>query len=387
MDIRVGRHYKLGRKIGSGSFGDVYLGADLVSGGEVAIKMESVHRKNPHLLFECKVYRALSGGVGIPNIHWYGIEGDYTVMVMDLLGPSLEDLFAYCSRQFRLRTTLMLADQMLQRLEYVHSRHYIHRDIKPHNFLMGRSSRSDRVFVIDFGLAKRYRDPKTLAHIPYRDGKSLTGTARYVSINTHLGVEQSRRDDLESLGYVLLYFVQGVLPWQGLKATSKRDKYEKIMVKKMTSPVEQLCAQLPIEFAKYIDYCRTLRFTDCPNYTFLRKLFQDLYFREAGGLCYDFVFDWVPLSNSASSSSGTHNHHPQTDLDLPRKTMTTTDAAETGPLAREEDRFPARGALGHLVASTSPKVDLSAKKNIGPPAVLSQFGGPAAAETDRIPIC
>lgn len=300
MDLRVGRNYRVGRKIGSGSFGEIYLGTDLVTGNEVAIKMESTKRKNPHLLFECKVYRALAGGVGTPSIHWYGVDGDYIVMVMDLLGPSLEDLFTYCGRKFRLKTALMLADQMIQRIEYVHSKNFIHRDIKPHNFLMGRGRTETVVFIIDFGLAKRYRD-KTHAHIPYRNDKSLTGTARYVSINTHLGIEQSRRDDLESLGYVFLYFVKGQLPWQGLKAMSKRDKYEKIMENKMSTPVQQLCKHLPFEFATYINYCRALQFADRPDYVYVRRLLKDLLFRE--GYYYDYVFDWSHLFTEKGSSS------------------------------------------------------------------------------------
>jgi serine/threonine protein kinase len=160
---------------------------------------------------------------------------------MDLLGPSLEDLFSFCGRKFQTKTVLMIADQLISRVEYVHSKNFIHRDIKPDNFLIGLGKRSNLIFLIDFGLAKKFRDAKTHQHIPYKENKNLTGTARYASINAHLGIEQSRRDDLEAIGYVLVYFAKGKLPWQGVNAQGKAEKYHKIMEKKMATPVEYLC--------------------------------------------------------------------------------------------------------------------------------------------------
>ncbi|KAH1147603.1 hypothetical protein GLYMA_15G171500v4, partial [Glycine max] len=215
--------------IGSGSFGEIYSGTNIQTNEEVAIKLENVKTKHPQLLYESKLYRVLQGGTGIPDVRWFGVEGDYNVLVMDLLGPSLEDLFNFCSRKLSLKTVLMLADHMINRVEFVHSKSFLHRDIKPDNFLM---SLGWQVYCIDFGLAKKYRDSSTHQHIPYRENKNLTGTARYASMNTHLGIEQSRRDDLESLGYVLMYFLRGSLPWQGLKAGTKKHKYERISEKR-----------------------------------------------------------------------------------------------------------------------------------------------------------
>ena len=212
MELRVNRKYRLSRKIGSGSFGDIYLGVNVTTGEEVAIKLESTKTRHPQLLYESKIYRILYGGIGIPNVRWYGIEGDYNVMVLDLLGPSLEDLFNYCSRTFKLKTVLLLANQLLTRLEFIHTKSFIHRDVKPDNFLIGPNRLSHVVYIIDFGLAKCFKSSDG-EHIPFRDGKNLTGTARYASINTHLGYEQSRRDDLETIGHVILYFLRGSLPW------------------------------------------------------------------------------------------------------------------------------------------------------------------------------
>ncbi|CAA6662500.1 unnamed protein product [Spirodela intermedia] len=283
MDHVVGGKFKLGRKIGSGSFGEIYHGVDVQSGEEVAIKLESVKTKRPQLHYESKLYVLLQGGTGIPHLKWFGVEGECNIMVIDLLGPSLEDLFNYCNRKFTLKTVLMLADQMINRVEYLHTRGFLHRDIKPDNFLMGLRRRANQVYVIDYGLAKRYREFQTHKHIPYRENKNLTGTARYASINTHLGVEQSRRDDLESLGYVLMYFLRGSLPWQGLKAGTKKQNTTKSV----------LCKNHPPEFISYFHYCRNLKFDDKPNYSYLKKLFRDLFIRD--GYQFDYVFDWTIL--------------------------------------------------------------------------------------------
>merc|ERR1712194_238068 len=263
---------------------------------------ESTKSRHPQLLYESKLYKILAGGVGISNIHWYGVEGDYNVMVIDLLGPSFEDLFSFCNHRFSLKTVLMLADQMINRVEYVHAKNFLHRDIKPDNFLIGLGKKANQVNIIDSGLAKKYRDPKTQMHIPYREGKNLTGTARYASVNTHLGIEQGRRDDLEAVGYVLMYFNRGSLPWQGLKAGSKQEKYEKIMENKMSTPVEELCKHFPAEFVTYMNYCCSLRFEDRPDYPYLRRLLKDLFFRK--GYQYDFIFDWTILNYQGRSSEG-----------------------------------------------------------------------------------
>eukprot|EP00818_Percolomonas_sp_WS_P010770 CAMPEP_0117445474 /NCGR_PEP_ID=MMETSP0759-20121206/5815_1 /TAXON_ID=63605 /ORGANISM="Percolomonas cosmopolitus, Strain WS" /LENGTH=374 /DNA_ID=CAMNT_0005237653 /DNA_START=162 /DNA_END=1283 /DNA_ORIENTATION=+ len=227
--------------------------------------------------------------LGVPQLYWYGTEGDFNVMVISLLGPSLEDLFTLCSRKFSLKTVLMLADQFMKRVQILHQYGLIHRDLKPENLLMGVGNQAHLVFLVDLGLAKRYRDRLGM-HIDYKDNKKLTGTARYASVNTHLGFEQSRRDDLESLGYVLMYFLRGSLPWQNLHAPTKSEKYARISQKKMGTDVTTLCEGYPKEFATYLSYVRSLRFEDKPDYQKLRKLFRDLFVRE--GFMMDHIFDW-----------------------------------------------------------------------------------------------
>jgi len=221
---------------------------------------------------------------------------------MNILGPSLRDLFKFCNKKFTEQTILLLADQLLSRIEYLHSKNFIHRDIKPANFVMGLDmSQLNQVYMIDFGLAKKYCDSKTGKHIPCIKHRSLTGSARYASINAHLTIEQSRRDDLESLGFVLVWFALGKLPWQGIKANSRKILNYKIMQKKINTPIEKLCKQLPSAFNTYFDYCRALEFDEKPSYISLRKLFRCQFIRR--GYSYDSLFDCTMLNTNYSRSN------------------------------------------------------------------------------------
>ena len=288
-DSNVAGRYKRIVEVGRGTFGVIYKAINILNGEEVALKYESTSAKDSLLLHESKVYKVLSGGEGIPHVRWFGQEKNNNILVMDLLGSDLEKLFEVCSRRFTMKTILMLADEMINRMEYIHSKNIIHRDIKPDNFVIGSGKYCNKIFIIDFGLAKKYRDNGTRQHIPYREDKSLAGTARYASINAQLGIEQSRRDDMESLGYVLMYFNRGSLPWQGFRGT-KKQKYERIAEKKMSTSVEFLCKGFPEEFAMYLNYCRGLRFEEAPDYMYLRQLFRIL-FRTLNHQ-YDYEFDW-----------------------------------------------------------------------------------------------
>ncbi|KAF6238265.1 hypothetical protein HO173_003545 [Letharia columbiana] len=293
LDLRVADKYRLREKIGGGSFGAVYIGTHVDSGEEVAIKLEHISVDPSFLECEADIYRSLSGGAGIPRVHAYVTECEYNAMVFDLLGPSLEDLFNFCGRKFSLKTVLMLVDQLLCRLEYIHAHDVIHRDIKPENCLMGVGKQGNQVYVTDLGLATERRPAQADANTGRSLRPSLVGTARFASVNGHLGVVQHRCDDLESLGYMLLYFIRPSLPWQGLKAANHEQREELILEKKQTISVEELCEGLPRAFAAYFDYIRSLGFDDKPKYSYLRKIFRDLFVRE--GFNHDNVFDWTIL--------------------------------------------------------------------------------------------
>lgn len=290
-NLRIAKKYRIDHYISSGSFGDIYQGTDLISGDKVAVKLESITARYQQLKSEAKVYRALAEGTGIPVVHWFGVEGEYNALVIDLLGPSLEDLFRFCGRKFSCKTILLLADQLISRIKYIHSKGYIHRDIKPENFLMGLKSRGKQLYAIDFGLAKRYCDPMTNLHIPYKENKTLAGTARYASVNSHLGAEQSRRDDMESLMYMLIYFHRGSLPWQGFNAPTKKQTYDLIMQKKIAIPCSDLTQYLPREFEYLLHQVRSLQFEVEPCYDEFCELMSQLFFRS--GYKYDGIYDWT----------------------------------------------------------------------------------------------
>ena len=297
VEIRVGGRYRLGKKIGTGAFGEIFEGTDIFDNSSVAIKLEHNSVKYPQLLFEAKLLKSIPS-TGIPVMHWFGIAGEYNAMVMDLLGQNLEDLYNYCAKNFTLKTIIMIIIQMIERLKHVHDNHYIHRDIKPENFLIGKDNTEKTIYLIDFGLAKRYRDEYTQIHIPLKENRNLTGTARYASCNAHNGLEQSRRDDMESIAYVILYFFRKKLPWQGLKCKDKNEKHAKIKELKMSITPEKLFEGIPKEFADYLTMVKKLGFEDEPAYKTYIQMFNKLF--KAKEFEMDYIYDWVTVKNNTN---------------------------------------------------------------------------------------
>lgn len=302
--LLVGQVYKVGQKIGNGNFGELRYGKNIYNGDIVAIKFEKSSTRTPLLQIEYNFYKRLSPHDGLPSILYYGQCGSYNTLVMELLGPSLEDLFNMCKRQFSLKTICMIAIQLIERVEYLHSKQLIYRDIKPENFLVGlpKLNKHRTINIIDLGLAKEYINQDTGKHIAYNEHKSLTGTARYMSINTHLGREQSRRDDLEAIGHMLMYFLRGSLPWQGLKADTLKERYRLIGETKQKVSIDELCSGYRKEFFDFLTYARCLEFTATPDYKRLIRGFEDL-MKENNWWPIDWDFDWIKLYSSSSTTT------------------------------------------------------------------------------------
>ncbi|XP_060082191.1 casein kinase I-like [Ylistrum balloti] len=279
----VANRYLLERELGKDNFGKVYLGTNLLTGKQVAVKVH--YQSYAYLRHEYNVYKEIQGGDGIPKVMWYGREGKSDVMVMELLGASLQDRFVTHSRKFSLKMVLLLAEAMINRLEYIHSHGFIYRDVKPGHFLTGLGNKENSIYIVDFGLSKRFRDTNTQEHIPYIANKSFVGSLTYASVNSQLGIQQSRRDDMESLGYVLVYFLRGTLPWLEANYKTTKEKYAETLDQKMTISKQSLCYDCPVEFFIYIKICQSIKFAAKPDYVRLRNLFKNVFTR------YNFTLD------------------------------------------------------------------------------------------------
>lgn len=302
--------FRVERQLGSGGFGEVYRGVQESTGTPVAIKMERITGRPSFLFHEARVMQdiqkktAADGLPAIALLKYFGQEGSYRMLIMELMGLSLEDIHEK-RRRFSLKTTLMLGIQMISRLEFLHSAGYIHRDLKPDNFLLGLGDQKNRIYLIDFGLSSRYLSPDG-THREDQAGKSFIGTARYASARTHEGFSQSRRDDIEQLVYVLIYLYRGRLPWSGLQIADRDEKERKIGSMKRNMPFGEICRGCPHLFVLLLNYSRKMRFDEEPAYEMMRGLFRkELTSRNE---TVDDIFDWDAAAPTPSPTSRT----PQT---------------------------------------------------------------------------
>lgn len=269
------KKYKLKEIIGVGSFGKVYKGINIRTKEEVAIKLESKNIQCPVLEKEAYFLYSLKG-LGIPEVKSFGYSGNNCILIEPLLGKTLYDIQKETkNHKLILRDICLIAMQLMDRIEHVHKKYIIHRDIKPQNFLVGNPE-TNLIYLIDFGLSKKYRSNTTKKHIQFKLTGYFTGTPRFASINSMKGCEQSRRDDLESIGYVLVYLYKNFLPWQEIPVKSKMKKIKYVLNKKSKTPLEEVCRDCPNGFKEYIKYTRKLGFEDEPNYEYLRGLFASI---------------------------------------------------------------------------------------------------------------
>ncbi|KAM0687580.1 casein kinase I [Conglomerata obtusa] len=291
-DTTIG-NYKIIKEIGKGSFGVVYEAVNTLTNETYALKLEENNLEKSQLENEFKFYEILRGTKGIPEIYYYGQHDSTYYITMMKLDQSLADIHEE-RKNFTLKSICMIAKRMIRILEAIHANEYIYRDMKPENIL----TYQDEIYLIDFGMCKKYI--YNGKHIPMIDNKVLTGTARYASINTHLGLEQSRRDDLEGLGYVLIFLLKGNLPWMGIPAPTRKEKYKKIGNLKHNTSSGELCKNLPgcDTFILYLDYVKGLDFTEEPNYSKMLKMFDNC--MEKNQIKDDNNFDWIvrPLKNN-----------------------------------------------------------------------------------------
>ena len=280
--------YKLLKKLGAGSFGSIYSAE--YEQKLYAIKLEE--KKYGHNLLEHEAYiMSHLKSPALPEVKAFGYSTIHNILVMELMGKSLEDIFeSFPTKKFSIRCVCNIGFQMIEILEYIHNKHIIHRDIKPDNFVTGLNEKRKYIYILDFGLSKKFRSSKTLKHYPVIKSKNLTGTARYASINALNGLTQSRRDDLEAVGYVIMYFLRGRLPWQGIPVKNKEERYKKIMEKKLATSAEELCKGFPKQFTDYINYTRGLQYEQDPDYDYLKNLFITTLNNE--GFNIDCYYDW-----------------------------------------------------------------------------------------------
>ena len=287
----VFKKYKVVKKIGQGAFGAVYEGNIIDDGGKVAIKVEKKNLiKKSALESEAFLLKDLKD-IGIPEVLSYGLVKNYRVLIEPLLGKDLFSLYIQNGMYFPLEDICLISIQILERIQYVHSRYIIHRDIKPDNFLIGKKD-PNIIYLVDFGLSKKYRSSITKKHVKFSLTKKLTGTVRFSSPNALRGGEQSRKDDLISIGYMIIFFMKKELPWQRIRAKNDIERITKVYINKKQLKPEILCESLPEEMTEYIKYVYNLEFEQNPDYKYLKGLFQTILKKKKLD-CDNLIFSWI----------------------------------------------------------------------------------------------
>ena len=294
----IGR-YELDKIIGRGRFGRVYKGINTDNGEFVAVKLED-RRNESKLLEEAETIKCIRKNTkGVPEIYKIGHSNKWNYMIMSYLGPNLEELFIYCKKCFSLKTSILLSLQTFHIIKGVHESGFVHRDIKPDNFVIGFGNSHNRIFLIDFGLSVSFINKDTMQHNDYIHKHQFTGSFRYSSINNHKGIQQSRRDDLESLSYMMVYFYKGMLPWQNIPAKDKRDKLKKTYKKKTETSLDELCEGCPKEFKQIVRYSRNLGYKEKPDYSYIKYLLNKV--RKRNKIKIDGKYDWDTDNDTDSS--------------------------------------------------------------------------------------
>ena len=369
MDITIGGKYRLVRKIGSGSFGDIYQGVD-DRDCPVAIKLEKPDRPAYCVLeHEAAIYKTLQHSTSIPEFLWYGSKGGFNILVMEMLDKSLEDLKCECGGTLSVRTVLMLADQMISCLEYMHQKRVIHQDLKPENFMV----RDKTLYVIDFGTAKRYKDLTTGQHCQLVGGQEVVGTGRYSSIRTLRGYEQSRRDDLEALGYIFMYLLRGSLPWIGVTGRHTKDRNTKIAKMKSKLTPVLLCQGFPAEFTLYFESVMRLGFEEEPDYAQYRKMFRELGIKE--GIPYDYDYDWEHVEDERPAMPKLIPYsQPITRLNTPRKKKRAHMLLEELPTPQRSVTRNGRNAQEKGLSVSIPEMPRLARTSVQSPVHATSDG-------------
>ena len=287
------KKYRPIKKLAKGTFSDVYSGINIYTKEKVAIKLEKRNIKNKYLDSECYLLFSLKN-VGFPKVLSFGHNKEYDILIMPLLGKSLRELYISRNSNFEFKDICLMGIQIIERIHWVHSKKIIHRDIKPDNFLIGLND-PNIIYLIDFGLSKKYKSSQTGNHIKFVDVKKFTGTILYSSINALKLKEQSRRDDLESIGYMLIFLMKGYLPWMGIKVTNQKESYLKLSKMKKDTKLEKLCENLPMEFMEYMKYVRNLEFEGNPDYNYLKDLFEQM-LKNRGIEDRYLYFSWINSS-------------------------------------------------------------------------------------------